>query len=58
MRNVILELNSEIEGSHAFLCSDVISVFYCISSYVFCSSSRCRMMFVKMVSEVCIFVDA
>ena len=34
MREVISEFNSEIEGSLAFLYSDVVSVFYFVS-YVF-----------------------
>ena len=56
---VISEFNSEIEGSHAFLYSDVTSVFYVVS-YVFWSSlyatfikylrmSTCIMMCAKMV---------
>ena len=65
MSNVISELNSEIEGSHASCALMKIYVFYfmssesslhleCILSFGILCLSVWRMMFVNMVFAVCI----
>ena len=54
--DVILEFNSEIEGSHAFC---ALMLFLCSISCLMCSGSSLhvewKMMFVKMVFAVCIW---